>query len=97
MSKDRNSLKAGITSMISRDGASTRLVNGLGRPPKDSPSAWDEKRNYRTSIVMDAKQHGDIRRLSSRCGVTFKDAMFLLLEEGLRRVESGELVIGNGE
>lgn len=99
MPNDRNKLKGGVQSLLRRTEApaveEVTLVKRSGRPPKDQPSGWNSNRDYRTSIVMDREQHNTIKKLANSTGVTFKQVMYLLLEEGLTRYESGKLTIKN--
>lgn len=99
MGTERNKLRGGVASLLKRAeppvpaNEEVALIPRAGRPPKDQPSQWNSRRDYRTSIVMDREQHIEIRRLANACGVTFKQAMFILLKEGLARYKSGELEI----
>lgn len=100
MGNERNKLRGSMASLLGRQAedeapAGVQLANKGGRPPKDRPSAWNSKRDYRTSLVMDREQYNVIRRLSNVSGQTLKELMFVLLEEGLKRYESGELKIRN--
>ena len=93
---ERNRLRGGVESLLRRsvgpdEPNEVKLVNKSGRPPKDSPTGWNSKRDYRTSIVMDREQHNELKRLANSKGMTFKEVMYLLIEEGLRRLDAGEL------
>jgi len=97
MGNDRNKLHAGVASLLSRpeSGAmgNVELAHKGGRPPRERPSSWNSKRDYRTSLVMDRDQYNEIRALANSTGLTLKQLMYLLLEEGLRRHQSGDLKI----
>lgn len=103
MPNDRNSLKAGIGAILGtravEDNAphddGIRLVSRGGRPPKGSSPAWGRQRNKTTSVVFDVAQHETLIRLSNRTGLSFKELMYVLINEGLKRYESGELEIQN--
>lgn len=100
MANERNKLKGGVASLLNRAEPSAprggvELSSRGGRPPKDRPSGWNSCRDYRTSLVVDRDQYDKIRRLSNSTGQTVKQLMFILLEEGLKRYESGHLKIVN--
>ena len=107
MNKDRNTLRQGVSSILGsaarrasaldQDGESTGVVltSHGGRPPAGSGLGWDRKRNKMTSVVFDAEQHRELRILSNKLGITFKQLMFELLREGHSRYHAGELEIKN--
>ena len=95
-SNERNKLRGGVESLLRRsggddEGGEVKLVSKSGRPPKDNPSGWNSRRDYRTSVVMDREQHNALKKLANSKGMTFKEVMFLLIQEGMRRLESGDL------
>ena len=91
---ERNMLSLGAEALIKRSTPEVQLVSKAGRPSAaDSHEKWERHRNYTTSLVMDKEQHNQIKRLANKTGITFKQVMYLLLEEGLNRYDSGELVI----
>jgi hypothetical protein len=92
---EKNRLKNVLGSVVIGAVENVELLSKAGRPAQGDNRAWDKERNYRTSLVMDPEQHNAIKRLANKTGVTFKQTMYLLLDEGLRRVESGELEIVN--
>lgn len=93
---ERNMLSMGAESLIKRNSDEVRLVKKAGRPSAGSPqTSWDKKRNLTTSMVMDREQHNQIKRLANKTGNTFKQVMYLLLQEGLNRYEAGDMVIHN--
>ncbi len=94
---ERNMLKVGVGSLIRRQPDEVHLVRKAGRPGKgaDQNNRWSKSRNITTSMVMDKDQHNQIKRLANRTGNTFKETMYLLLQEGLNRYDCGDLVITN--
>lgn len=95
MSAQRNIMRENLGSLIKKSTEDVQLAPKSGRPPKGSVSSWPEERNYRTTIVLDKEQHQSLKRLANKSGASFKEVMYLLLSEGLKRVESGDLVIEN--
>lgn len=95
-SNERNMLRAGVGSLISRQPNDVQLVSKAGRPAKDAGKGagrWAKSRNITTSMVMDKEQHNQIKKLANKTGNTFKETMYLLLQDSLNRYESGELQI----
>ncbi len=93
---DRNKLKAGAASLLKRCQEEVPLVRRAGRPGASAgTSTWDRARNLTTSLVMDKEQHSEIRRIANKTGNSFKQTMFLLLDEGLRSYRDGSLQISS--
>ena len=91
---DRNKLKAGAASLLKRSQDEVQLVRRAGRPGSSvTTSTWERSRNLTTSIVMDKEQHSEIRRIANKTGNSFKQTMFLLLDEGIRSYRNGILRI----
>lgn len=71
-----------------------RSKGGVGRPPLDKQKLqWREIRGYRLTFVFDAGQYVRISHIANDEGLAIQEMVFQLLEEGLKRYDSGEMKI----
>ena len=99
-SVDKNRLRGGISALFAQgadapDGIS--LPRRGGRPEKGTASRFSRKTQKVTSVVFDPDQHEYLKKLSLKTGVTFKELMFRLIQEGIDRYESGEISLKPNE
>lgn len=97
---DKNKLRGGVSALFSnvapREDASAGRVNlpkRGGRPDKGTVNRFSRKTDKVTSVAFDPEQHSYIRRLSLKTGITFKELMYRLIQNGIEHYENGELVL----
>lgn len=71
-----------------------RSKAGVGRPPLHGEKLqWRGVRGYKTTFIFDAVQYVRISHIADEEGLAIQEMVFQLLDEGLKRYDSGEMKI----
>ncbi len=68
-----------------------RIVRGPKRKNDPDESRWEKGRGFPTSFVFDKKQYLLVCYLANQEGISRKEMIYRLINEGLYRYNSGEM------